>query len=409
MKRSGYADLPLHYGTVPPWLSLRMAKLGGSIIESIVNNYGTGEVLRRLSDPLWFQCLGAVLGMDWHSSGITTSVMGALKKAISPISHELGLFICGGRGKHSRNTPHELMEISMKTGLDGDLLVSCSRLSAKVDSTAIQDGYQIYLHSFIVSESGEWVVVQQGMNDNTGLARRYHWHSKDVQSFTNEPHASIYGQNAGIIINMVDHRAAPARKSVVELTRNNPEHLLREIRSITMPRMHEVRSVDVDLKRLGSVLAVAYDTEIRDFESLLLLKGLGPRTMQSLALVSEVIHGTPARFMDPARFSFAHGGKDGHPAPVPLKVYDETIEFMKNTMHHAKLGFNDRNRAIKSLMTLRQNIEKYNNPRAHFENLINKERSEASLYGGRTVFDNKRKYFTGQETVPENDKQLYLF
>ncbi|MBN2039366.1 MAG: DUF763 domain-containing protein [Spirochaetes bacterium] len=408
MKRSGYADLPLHYGRVPQWLAQRMSTLGGAIIEYIITDFGTAEVLRRMSDPFWFQALGCVMGMDWHSSGITTSVMGALKKAVNPRSKEFGLFICGGRGKHSRNTPNELLEVADKTGLDGEYLVRCSKLSAKVDNNAVQDGFQIYLHSFLVDQHGRWTVVQQGLNDNSGLARRYHWHSPDIKSFVEEPHSFIYGQNRGQILNMTDREAANARERVLTIATGNPGKMMPEIRKLIMPDHHDVRKEDVNLKRLGAVLALAYDTRPPDFESLLLTKGLGPRTLQSLALVSEVIYGTPVRFRDPARFSFAHGGKDGHPAPVLLKVYDETIQFITNALNRSSLGLTDKKSAFKKLSTLARRIENTEEPFALFDKVIEKERREAKYYGGRTVFDKSanpdknRKKSTG-------DEQLTLF
>ncbi len=332
MSRS-YADMPLHYGEVPPWLYQRMSKMGVAIVEAIIQEYGRGAVLARLSDPFWFQALGCVLGMDWHSSGITTSVMGALKRSVNERSKELGIYICGGKGKYSRETPAELLRIADQTGMNGDLLVRSSKLSAKVDNTAIQDGFQLYLHSFILSSDGEWAVVQQGMSNTTGMARRYHWHSPTLASFVEEPHTFIYGANQGQIINITDKGANTTRAGILELAKENPERLLPEIKKLVMPSHHDVKAKDVDLKRLGAVLAVAYEKEHLDMESLLLLEGLGPRTLQSLVLVSEVIHGTPSRFTDPARFSFAHGGKDGHPFPVPTMVYDEALNYYALEVH----------------------------------------------------------------------------
>jgi len=386
MKYSGNADMPLHYGHVPLWLSQRMAKLGLAVVEAIVCEYGKAEVLRRLSDPFWFQSLGAVMGMDWHSSGITTSVMGALKRAVNPYSKELGIYICGGKGNHSRNTPAELMSISERTGLDGDYLVRCSKLSAKVDNTAIQDGFQLYLHNFIVSDEGQWAVVQQGMSDKNSTARRYHWHSPTLTSFVDEPHTFIYGKKNGKILNMVDKQAAPSRASVMDISREQPDKMLAEIKKLVMPSHHDVRAKDVDLKRLGSILWLANERRPADFEDLLLLEGLGPRTLQSLALVSEVIYGTPSRFTDPARFSFAHGGKDGHPFPVPTKVYDETIATLQKAVHQSKIGLTDKQDAIKRLSKIAQQAEKDFIPNNNFEELIQKERDDSWKYGGRTVF-----------------------
>jgi len=380
-----HADLPLHYGHVPPWLAQRMSLLGGAIVETIVADYGKGEVIRRLSDPCWFQALGCVLGMDWHSSGITTSVMGALKKALNPRAQELGIYICGGKGKHSRQTPAELLAIAERTGLPGQELVRSSKLAAKVDNTAIQDGFQLYLHSFIVSDEGDWAIVQQGMNDASSMARRYHWHSAAFKEYTESPHTFIYGKNQGLILNLTDKEAVSTKAGMLELVKEKPAHLLPEIRNLIMPSHHDVRSKDVDLKRLGSVLAVAHERQLHDFESLLLLEGVGPRTLQSLTLVSEVIHGTPSRFTDPARFSFAHGGKDGHPFPVPVNVYDETISVLKDAVNKAKIGQSDKQDAIRKLSMLSQQVEKDFIPNARLEELIREERDHSWQYGGRTV------------------------
>jgi hypothetical protein len=388
---SRYADLPLHYGKVPPWLYERMGRLGGAIVEAIVLEYGKPAVLARLSDPMWFQALGCVLGMDWHSSGITTSVMGALKHAINPKFKELGIYICGGKGKYSRQTPAELIALGERTGLNANELVYSSKLSAKVDNTAIQDGFQIYLHSFVVSDTGEWAVIQQGMNDANGMARRYHWHSAQLQSFTEEPHTFIYGKNPGEqILNLTDKAATGTKTSMLEMMKEDASRMLPEIRKIVMPSRHHVKAEDVNLKRLGSILALANERQPQDFESLLMMEGLGPRTIQSLALVSEVIYGTPSRFSDPARFSFAHGGKDGHPFPVPTKVYDETIETLRTSVEKAKIGDMDKQQAIKNLTLAAQLIEKDFIPNSSRDVAINKvieqERDNSWKYGGRTVF-----------------------
>jgi uncharacterized protein len=401
-----YADLPLHYGRVPPWLAERMTLLGGAITESIIQEYGKSEVLKRLSDPLWFQAFGCVLGMDWHSSGITTSVMGALKRAINIRSKELGIFICGGRGKHSRKTPDELVQIANLTGLDGNALVRSSKLAAKVDNTAIQDGFQLYLHNFILTSEGEWAIVQQGMNDASGMARRYHWHSKQFQSYLNSPHAGVTGENQGLILNLADSNADVTRSGILSIAQENPDKMLGEIRKIVMPKHHEVQERDVNMKRLGAVLTLAHETNVQNFESLLLLEGAGPRTIQSLTLVSEVIHGTPSRFTDPARFSFAHGGKDGHPFPVPLKVYDETISVLKTAVEKTKLGNSDKQNAIRQLSVMAQKIEKDFEPRPFFDEVMQKERDDSYKYDGMTVF--------GKSTPPKPKKnrasdQLKLF
>ncbi len=400
MKRSGSADLPLHDGYVPKWLAERMAKLGLAVVETIVMDYGKNEVLTRISNPFWFQSLGAVMGMDWHSSGITTSVMGALKRAINPHGHELGIYICGGKGNQSRETPNELLKISEKTGLDGSHLVKCSKLSAKVDNTAIQDGFQLYTHNFILTNEGKWAVVQQGMSAQSKTARRYHWHSELLSSFVDDPHTFIYGQNNGYILNMADKLASGSRNGVMQIAAERPDKMLSEINKLVMPSHHDVRAKDVDLKRLGAVLWLAQEKRPSDFEDLLLLEGLGPRTLQSLALVSEVIHGTPSRFKDPARFSFAHGGKDGHPFPVPTKVYDETLGVLQTAIYKAKLGQTEKNEAIKRLSKIAENAESDFIPNANFDKVREQERNDSWRYGGRTVFGKAK---------PPVEAQLKLF
>lgn len=383
--KSGHADLPLHYGKVPSWLATRMSDLGGAIAESIVMEYGKSALLQRLSDPFWFQSLGCVLGMDWHSSGITTSVMGALKVSINRRSSELGIYICGGKGKHSTNTPNELLRIATKTGLDANKLVHASRLSARVDNNALQDGFQLYQHSFIVSDEGEWAVVQQGMNTQNRMARRYHWHSPTIRSFTEEPHQFIYGKNQGRILNLTDKSANPTKTGMLSLLKEDPQRILQDINVLSMPSRHDVRKEDINLKRLGAILALAQTIEVNDIETLLLLEGAGPRTIQSLALVSEIIHGTPSRFTDPARFSFAHGGKDGHPFPVPLKVYDESIHIMESAIQKAKINEKEKSQALYKLSKVALHIEKDFIPNDHFDDLIHKERTDSWKYGGRTV------------------------
>lgn len=395
------ADLPLHYGKVPPWLAQRMSDLAGPIVESVILDYGHEALLTRLSDPLWFQAFGAVLGMDWHSSGITTSVMGALKRAVNTRFSELGVFICGGKGKHSRQTPFEILSLAEKTGLNGDVLVRSSKLSAKVDNGAVQDGFQVYLHSFIVSKDGSWTVVQQGMNEDTGMARRYHWRSGTFSSFVEEPHAFIYGHNQGKILNLTDRSAQHAKDGMLSITREDPAFALSEVRKIVMPSRHHVTAADVNLKRLGGVLALAHEKEVRSFEELLLLEGVGPRTIQSLALVSEVIHGTPTRFTDPARFSFAHGGKDGHPFPVPTRVYDETIDILRNSVEKSRIGDREKSNAIRCLSTLAQQLEESFEPDPQaFDRVVETERRDAHKFGGRTVFG---------KSMPPKDSQLKLF
>lgn len=420
-RNSGHADLPLHTGTVPRWLADRMMVLGTLITESLVENFGPEEVLVRLSDPLWFQSFGAVMGMDWHSSGITTSVMYALKRGLNPRVKELGIYVCGGRGKYSRMTPDELLQIAGQEGLNGDELVRDSKLVAKVDNNAVQDGFQLYQHNFILTKSGQWAVVQQGMNIAEKKARRYHWCSSDLRSFVEEPHTAVVGENRGKILNLTDKQADGARNNILDMSHENPERMIKEIeqigkpasemilmqggkvqqslfpeleepnqiqstgRSIIMPAHHDVQAQDVDLKRLGGVLATAYESQPKDFESLLLTPGLGPRTLQSLALVSEVIYGTPSRFTDPARFSFAHGGKDGHPFPVPLKIYDESIRVLRDSIEKSKLGYKDKSDCIRRLHETALNIEKNCAPQVDFDAAIKFEREHSKEWDGKTV------------------------
>jgi uncharacterized protein len=391
MKRSGTADLPLHGGRVPPWLAERMTRLGTGISEAILYHYGHSELLSRLSDPFWFQAFGSVMGMDWHSSGVTTSVLGALKRGLNPRAHELGIYVCGGRGKQSRKTPDELRAVADRTGLDGEALARTSRLTARVDNNAIADGFQLYLHSFVLARSGEWAVVQQGMNDDSGMARRYHWHSAAVRDFVCEPHTAIVGENQGTILNLVDAQAQPAQAAMLGIVRDQPVETLASIRKLVMPQRHDVRAMDVDEKRLGAVLALAYERELRDFASLLLLEKLGPRTLQSLALVAEVIHGTPSRFSDPARFSFAHGGKDGHPFPVPLKTYDQSMSVLRNALDRAKLGNADKLEGFRRLDGFVRTIERNAAPEADTARVIAHEREISPALGGRTVLDDRKR------------------
>lgn len=384
-----------------------MAKLGFAITEAIIADYGKTEFLRRLSDPFWFQSLGAVMGMDWHSSGITTSVMGALKRSVNPHSKELGIYICGGKGRFSKETPAELIKIADATGLNGDELVHSSKLSAKVDNTAIQDGFQLYTHNFILSSTGKWTVVQQGMHAGDKTARRYHWHSDSFTSFVDEPHTAICGTNQGEILNLTATEAGSSRTGILDITREDPSYIMKEVQELIMPAHHHVEAKDVDIKRLGAMLWVAHNTQPKDFEELLLLKGMGPRTVQSLALVSEVIHGTPSRFKDPARFSFAHGGKDGHPFPVPTKVYDETISQLQQAVHKAKIGNTEKAEAIKKLHEISVKAEKdfvTRNSEEKFEAFIKKERDESWKYGGKTVFGDAK-------ALPKKNRgeQLKLF
>jgi hypothetical protein len=368
-----------------------MTKMGTAIVESILLHYGQSEFLSRVSDPFWFQALGCVMGMDWHSSGITTSVMGALKRGLNPRAADLGLFVCGGRGKQSRKTPDELRTVAGRHGLDGENLVRTSRLTAKIDNNCIADGFQIYLHTFIVAANGEWAVVQQGMNDRSGFARRYHWHSAQVKDFVEQPHTGIVGEPMGDIMNLVDAQARPAQNALLTIARDGPENALGQIRHLKLPGHHDVRTENVDLKRLGAVLAVAYDRELHSFADLLLIENLGPRTLQTLAMVAEVVHGTPTRFRDPARFSFALGGKDGHPFPVPMKTYDESIDVLRRSLEASKLDGGEKLEGFRRLHQFVEIVEKRMELEANLPGLVAHEMAISPSLGGRTVGDDGRR------------------
>jgi hypothetical protein len=377
-----------------------MSVLGLSMIEVILMDYGKDEVLRRLADPFWFQSFGAVMGMDWHSSGITTSVMGALKRSINPNSKSLGLYICGGKGKFSRETPSELLQIADKTGLNGHELVRASKLSAKVDNTAIQDGYQLYLHNFILADNGSWSVVQQGMHETDGTARRYHWHSGNIKSFIEEPHTGINGISRGRILNLTDAHASENRQGILDISHTDSIDVMKDFSRLILPAHHDVQASDVDLKRLGALLYVTREQQPQNFEDLLMLEGVGPRTMQSLALVSEVIHGAPSRFADPARFSFAHGGKDGHPFPVPTKTYDESISILRKGIEKSKLGNSDKLNTLNKLHQIVAATEKDFTPDFDIQQVIEEERQNSWRFGGKTVF--------GDAQPPKNPKPIQL-
>ena len=407
-RRAGSADLPLHGGRVPPWLADRMTRLGAVICQAIVHHYGRQELLRRLAHPFWFQSFGAVMGMDWHSSGITTSVVGALKRGLGPLQAELGLQVCGGRGRHSRKTPPELIAAGERTGLDGAALARASRLVAKVDSAAVQDGFDLYLHAFIVADDGAWTVVQQGMNGERRQARRYHWLSEDLSSFVDQPHAAIEGPGQGRIVNLTDARAEASRRAQLELLAElGPEALAAEyarlsgrsarpplpapdaaqpvLPHLSMPGHHDVRAADVVARRLHGALAAAAEQGPKDFAGLLQVPGVGARTVQALALVAEVMHGAPCRFTDPARFSLAHGGKDRHPFPVPTRVYDHTIGVLKSAVQAAKLGNAEELAALRRLDDQARRLERHASGPSLDAHLA-AERAASHAYGGRSVF-----------------------
>lgn len=389
-QRTGSANLPLHYGRVPDWLATRMAKLGAIISQAIILHYGRDELLRRLSNPFWFQSFGAVMGMDWHSSGITTSVIGALKRGLNPMAKELGVHVCGGRGKYSRQTPLELETIAARVGFNGQQLAQTSRLVAKVDSAAVQDGFDLYLHSFIVTDEGKWTVIQQGMNTTSKQARRYHWLSEGLKSFIDTPHAAIEGHNQGNIINLTDERAQLSRLKQIDVLKTlSPERMASLIinrTELNMPAHHDVRAENISLRRLHGNIAAAIEQGPKDFTELLLTPKVGARTILALALVAEVVHGAPYRFADPARFSIAHGGKDRHPFPVPIKVYDETIQLMKTAVQNAKLGQSEKLEAIRRLDQQARKLEQSIVSGPSLEQILAHENEVSGIYGGRSIF-----------------------
>jgi uncharacterized protein len=398
-RRTGSADLPLHGGRVPPWLATRMSSLGAIITQAIVHHYGRDEFLQRLSHPFWFQSFGAVMGMDWHSSGMTTSVIGALKRGLGPLSGELGIHVCGGRGKHSRKTPDELRLLGENVGIDGAKLTRASRLVAKVDSAALQDGFDLYLHGFFVTDDGKWTVVQQGKNGDKKQARRYHWHSENLTSFVDEPHSAIHGPVQGEIVNLTDKRAEPSRAAQLELLGGlGPDRILRELAALSgetpaqallphliMPAHHDVRSSDVFSRRLHGTLAAAAERGPVDFPELLLTSGVGVRTVRALAMVAEVVHGAPYRFRDPARFSLAHGGKDRHPYPVPISVYDETIRVLKSAIGNSKLGREEQLQGLKRLDDQARRLERVARGPS-LESFIASELAASPELDGRSIF-----------------------
>jgi uncharacterized protein len=360
-RRTGSATLPLHGGRAPAWLFGRMAKLAPEIVEAIVIEHGRSAFLERLSDPNWFQAFGAVLGFDWHSSGVTTTVCGALKEGLAPRAADLGLYVAGGKGKTSRQTPNELLEFGARLGMDGDRLAYNSRMAAKVDSAAVQDGFDIYHHSFILSSDGEWAVVQQGMREDDHTARRYHWLGSRVSDFVNEPHAAIASdaietkpEKQPAVLNMVAAESANARVSSAEFARQEPRLVDKEIaRVITLelPARHWVDvKKDINPAHLRKVLLSTYEAGPQNFEQLLAVPGVGAKSVRALALVADVVYGSPASMRDPARFSFAHGGKDRHPYPVDREVYDHSVEWLRDAVGKARIGHSEQLDALKRLV-----------------------------------------------------------
>ncbi len=352
MPRTGTATLPLHYGKAPHWLFSRMTLLAREIITTLASEFNPEEILKRFSDPFWFQAFGCVLGFDWHSSGLTTTVLGAAKEGIKGLEKDLGLVISGGKGATSRKTPDEIASFGEKFSVETNDLVYASRMSAKVDNTAVQDGYQLYHHVFIFTTKGHWAVVQQGMNSDERTARRYHWLGDDVKDFVVEPHRAICCDKKQATLNMVAIESKDAREVSVVLAKEKPEKVFKEMKAINnleLARRHNIMSTDINPKRIQATLLKTYELQPENFESLLGIQGVGPKTIRALSLVSELIYGTPPSYSDPARFSFAHGGKDGTPFPVDRKTYDKTIDIIKKAIQSAKLGNQDKIRAVRRL------------------------------------------------------------
>ena len=394
MINSGSMGLPLHFGKMPSWFTERMGLMGNAIVESVVDNYGKSEVLTRMSDPNWFQALGAVMGMQWNSSGVTAAVLGSLKHQINPKANDLGLYILGGKGKYGWSVPNQVKRISDKHNLNGDNLAKSSQLTSRVDNNAVQDGYNLYQQYFILTDEGEWTSITQGMNKGTRRARRYHWHSPTVKSFVEAPHTGIVGEKGEPVLNLTDSKADMLRTNMVGLTREKPSEVMGHYRDIVMPNRHDVREQDINMTRLGSVLNMAYNSDIDNFEDLVMMKGVGPRTLKSLAMVSEVVHGDASRFEDPARFSFAIGGKDGRPHPIDTKAMDETIDMLQTSVDKSKLGDKDKSRAIKRLHRACVENEKGASPISFLEDLIEYEWDHAEKNGGKTFMGDVKKGVT---------------
>ncbi len=350
--RTGVAHLPLHGGAAPRWLYQRMVLLSRQIVLVITEEYGPGEFVARLADPHWFQAFGCVLGFDWHSSGLTTVACAALKEGLAGLEADTGVVVAGGKGATSRKTPGEIELAAERHGFAPDPLVRASRLAAKVDSAAVQDGYQLYHHTFVFTLDGRWAVVQQGMNEATGYARRYHWLSDAVADFVVEPHSAVVSEGPGSGLNMVAAEAEDSRCVSAALAREAPERTVRELQraqSLDLPAAHYVPLAAVHARRLDKSLRAAYEAQPEDFEALLGTEGVGPATIRALALIADLVHGAKASFRDPARFAFAHGGKDGHPYPVDRATYDRSIEVLRRAVERARLGRSEKLEALRRL------------------------------------------------------------
>jgi len=353
MKRS-ITSLPLHYGRAPAWLFQKMKHLSAAIMEIIIMEFGPEELLARISDPLWFQAMGCVVGFDWHSSGVTTTLCGALKEGLASLGEDAPLVICGGKAKRAIRTPDELTACGEKWGMDVNPFIELSRLCAKIDNAAVQDGHTIYHHTFFLTRKGDWAIVQQGMNGTARTARRYQWLSRDNLDLMSDPHSGITCEKKELVLNMVAGDSSSAREAVVDFAREHPDTMMRTWRQIAleMPTRHYISPADVNEKRLHKIWKGIYEFQPQSFQDVLGMRGVGPRTISALALVSELVYNAPPSFQDPARFSFAHGGKDGHPFPVDKKTYEQSIDFLKNCIDKAKVGDRDKVDAFKRLARL---------------------------------------------------------
>jgi hypothetical protein len=364
--RTGTATLPLHWGSTPPWLFEKMTKLAREITIAIISEYNSSLMLEKLSNPFWFQSFGCVLGFDWHSSGLTTTVCGAIKEGVRGLENDFGFFVAGGKGRTSRKTPFEIEFYSQKYSFNPKPLVYASKISAKVDNNALQDGYQLYHHNFFFTKTGQWVVVQQGMNTSNRLARRYHWCSQNLENFVNEPHTAICCNRRGReVLNLVAGKSDQNRRVSTEISHEKPEKLIKTLKklkeegesvisihqkgSLLMPRRHSISIGDLNPKALEKTFFKTHKRKAKDFEQLLGTPGVGAKTIRALSLISELIYGAKPSYQDPARYSFAHGGKDGTPYPVDRKTYDSSIMFLHEAIKKAKIGRREKIEAIKRL------------------------------------------------------------
>ncbi|MDG1165567.1 MAG: DUF763 domain-containing protein [Porticoccaceae bacterium] len=403
MINAGSIGMPLHFGKVPGFLTERMGNMGDAIVESILTNYGKSELLSRMSDPNWFQALGAVMGMHWNSSGVTAVTLGALKRKLNPKSHELGVYILGGKGKQMTYTPRQITKVSDRHSLDAPQILKSQRLSARVDNNAIQDGFDLYQQYFLLTDEGEWTAISQGMNKSNRRARRYHWHSPTVQSFGSSPHTGIAGLENQSILNLVDPSAETLQQNMIELTNEKPTEIIKAMKSAEMPNRHDVRKEDINTARLASVLDLAYNREIEKFEDLVDMHGVGPRTLKALAMASEVIHGDATRFEDPARFAFAVGGKDGRPHPIDTKSFDETVTMLQDTIDRSKMGDKDKSDGLKRLHKAAVSGETKGVPLDFINDLIDNEWQHAENNGGKTFMGKVVKGLTRKVMDTQNE------